>query len=92
MEGVPDEQNFPGDKDERKGDLPDLDGERPDFGNIEERDDINRNEISGGIGLSGTYETVQDYIDALNAETDWVTYDSEANTATITILQISSAH
>lgn len=84
MEGVPDGQNFPGGKGDRKGDLPDLDGERPDFGNIEERDDINRNEISGGIRLSGTYETVQDYIDALNAETAWVAYDSEANTATIT--------
>lgn len=74
----------PGGKGDRKGDLPDLDGARPDFGNIEERDDINRNEISGGVSLSGTYETVQDYIDALNAETAWVTYDSEANTATIT--------
>ncbi len=73
-----------GGKGDRKGDLPDLDGERPDFGNIEERDDINRNEISGGISLSGTYETVQDYIDALNAETAWVTYDSTTNTATIT--------
>lgn len=67
-----------------KGDLPDLDGERPDFGNIEERDDINRNKISGGISLAGTYETVKDYIDALNAETAWVTYDSATNTATIT--------
>lgn len=31
-----------------------------------------------------TYETVQDYIDALNAEVAWVTYDAETNTATIT--------
>lgn len=84
MEGVPDGQSFPGGKGDRNGDLPDLDGERSDFGNIEERDDINRNEISGGIRLSGTYETVQDYIDALNAETAWVAYDSETNTATIT--------
>lgn len=78
MEGVPDGQSFTG----GKGDL--LDAERPDFGNIEERDNINRNETSGGILLSGTYETAQDYIDALNAETAWVTYDSETNTATIT--------
>ena len=84
MEGVPDGQNFPGGKGDRNGNLPDLDGGRPDFGNIEERDDINRNEIAGGIRLSGTYETAQDYIDALNAETAWVTYDSETNKATIT--------
>lgn len=84
MEGVPGRQSFPGGKDDRNSDFPDLDGERPDFGNIEEKDDINRNEISGGISLSGTYETVQNYIDALNAETAWVTYDSETNKATIT--------
>lgn len=84
MESVPDRQNFSDNKGDRKGDLPDLDGERSNFGYIEERDDINRNEISGGISLSGTYETVQDYIDALNAEMTWVTYDSETNTATIT--------
>ena len=84
MEGITDGEDFPGGKGDMKGDLPDLDGEQPDFGNIEERDDINRNEISGGISLSGTYETAQDYIDALNAEKVWVTYDSHTNTATIT--------
>lgn len=62
------------------GDLPDL-GEAKDYTAI---DDINRNEVSSGISLSGTYETVQDYIDALNAENAWVTYDSATNTATIT--------
>lgn len=84
MKDVPEGENFPGGKGVGKGDLHDLDGERPGFGNIEERDDISRNEISGGIRLSGTYETVQDYIDALNAETAWVSYDSETNKATIT--------
>ena len=34
--------------------------------------------------ISGSYETAQDYIDALNAENEWVTYDSATNTATIT--------
>lgn len=47
-------------------------------------DDIARNEVTGGVSLSGTYETPQDYIDALNAETEWVTYDRESNTAAIT--------
>ena len=62
------------------GKMPDLEGEQ-DYTAI---DDINRNKVSSGISLSGTYETVQDYIDALNAEKNWVTYDSATNTATIT--------
>lgn len=48
------------------------------------RDGITRNDVGSGITLSGTYETAQDYIDALNAETEWVIYDSQSNTATIT--------
>lgn len=47
-------------------------------------DDINRNDTSGGISLSGTYETVWDYINALNADGEWVIYDESANTAAIT--------
>ena len=35
---------------------------------------------------STTYETAQDYIDSLNATTQWVTYDAASNTATITSL------
>ncbi len=48
------------------------------------RDGVDRNTQTGGIVLSGTYETAQDYINALNAEKTWVNYDSETNTATIT--------
>lgn len=70
------------------GELPDgeLPGKNLEGGDMENEynDDINRTETTGGISLSGTYETVQDYIDALNAETNWVSYDSETNTATIT--------
>ena len=62
------------------GELPALDG-GTDYYAI---DGIDRNETSGGVSLSGTYETAQDYIDALNAETTWVAYDSETNTASIT--------
>jgi hypothetical protein len=47
-------------------------------------DDITRNSTSSGLSLNGTYETAQDYIDALNAEGEWVTYDSETNTVSIT--------
>ena len=47
-------------------------------------DGIDRNETSGGVSISGTYETVEDYIAALNADTQWVSYDASTNTATIT--------
>lgn len=67
-----------------------IDGEVPDLEDLDRPNDyytidgIDRNETTGGISLSGTYETAQDYINALNAETTWVMYDSTTNTATIT--------
>ena len=53
-------------------------------GPYEDLDDITRIEASGGIAISGTYETVGDYIDALNANGAWVTYDAETNSASVT--------
>lgn len=53
-------------------------------GPYEDLDDITRIEASGGITISGTYETVGDYIDALNANGAWVTYDAETNSASVT--------
>ena len=53
-------------------------------GSYEEKDNISRTETSNGITISGTYETVEDYIDALNANGTWVTYDAETNTVSIT--------
>lgn len=47
-------------------------------------DDIARTENNSGMSISGTYETAQDYIDALNANGTWLTYDSSTNTAKIT--------
>lgn len=38
-------------------------------------------------GASTTYASVQDYVDALNADTSWVTYDADSNTATVTGLK-----
>lgn len=40
----------------------------------------------GGATESVTYETAQAYIDSLNAETQWVTYDATANRAKISSL------
>ena len=48
------------------------------------QDNINRTEGTAGITLSGTYETVQDYMEALNANGIWVTYDAAENTARVT--------
>ncbi|WP_026521854.1 subtype A tannase [Butyrivibrio sp. VCB2001] len=47
-------------------------------------DNISRTENNSGVSISGTFETAQDYIDALNANETWVTYDEATNTATIT--------
>ena len=77
------------------GEKPDFaDGEMPDgnFGgdttSFEDVDDITRNDTSSsGVSTSGTYETAQDYIDALNANGEWITYDESSNTATITSIE-----
>jgi len=51
----------------------------------EEMDGITRTEsASSELSLSGTYETKQDYIDALNASGEWVSWDEETNEVTIT--------
>lgn len=55
--------------------------------NYEEIDDIERTDTSSGLSLNDTYETAQDYIDALNANGEWVTYDSSTNTASITSIE-----
>ena len=82
------------------GDLPDG-GEKPSFDeksgeesgeqsgeeSFENIDDITRNDTSSGISASGTYETAQDYIDALNENGQWVTYDESSNTVTITSIE-----
>lgn len=48
-------------------------------------DNIARSTTSSiAITISGTYATAQDYINALNASSTWVTYDAATNKATIT--------
>lgn len=57
-----------------------------------QEDGINR--MDGGMGQteSKTYETVQDYIDSLNANGTWVVYDPASNTAAITSVADFMAH
>lgn len=50
-------------------------------------DQISRTETTGGISLSGSYETAAAYIEALNADGAWVAYDEASNTATITSVE-----
>lgn len=63
-------------------------GGRDDIGtdkdSYEEKDNISRTETSNGLTISGTYETVENYIEALNTNGTWVTYDASTNTASIT--------
>lgn len=60
-------------------------GETARTAGYEEMDGITRTEIaSSALSLSGTYETKQDYIDAMNANGEWVSWDEDTNTVTIT--------
>lgn len=78
----PDDKAAPqGDKAPNGDAAPDAGNGAPDFYAM---DGVDRNLSTGGVTLSGTYETAQDYIDALNAVGTWVNYDSATNTATIT--------
>ena len=72
-----------------------LTGQAPDFGGPDAQrpegtedaaaDGIARTEsASPALSLSGTYETKQDYIDALNANGEWVAWDEASGTVTIT--------
>lgn len=55
--------------------------------NFEGLDNVNRSSgETAAVTLSGTYETVTDYIAALNEPYTWVSYDEGSNTATITSL------
>ena len=66
------------------GDLGGPDAERADGARYEEMDGIARTETaSSALSLSGTYETKQDYVDALNANGEWVSWDESTNTVTI---------
>ncbi len=69
---------------DKEGGFGGPDGNGGEEASYEEMDNIFRLETSNGITISGTYETAGDYIDALNADSTWVTYDAASNTASIT--------
>ena len=75
---MPEGESFP------RSDGRDLPGDKVSYEDI---DDITRNEASTGVSLSGTYETAQSYIDALNSNGEWVSYDASTNTVTITSIE-----
>lgn len=85
-EDVPDEvkEQFPLDEDNAAGGYTDADG------NFQE-DGINRMDGADTTAESKTYDTVQDYIDDLNADTEWIRYDSASNTASITSVEAFAA-
>lgn len=63
-------------------------GEMPSGGDdASSEDGISRSSTSGGISLDGSYETAADYIEALNADGEWVSYDESTATATITSVE-----
>lgn len=49
---------------------------------------VGSSEESGSI----TYNTVQEYIDSLNTDTDWITYDPDTNTAKISGMEAFVTH
>lgn len=53
----------------------------------EDRDNIARNVTSNSIAISGVFETPEDYINALNADGTWITYDSLTNTVSISSIE-----
>lgn len=51
---------------------------------IEQVDKVNRQQTSSALSLTGTYNSVEEYIAALNTNKTWVTYDSTTKKVTIT--------
>lgn len=69
------------------GNLPAMDGNATGASTTDytQIDQISRSSSStAAVTLSGTYDTVQDYIDALNEPYTWVKYDASTNKVTIT--------
>lgn len=78
-------------------DRPDREGTRQPAGMtgggfVDENNQIQNDGINRGFAEleqtePATYETIQDYIDSLNQDTQWVIYDNASNTAAITSVE-----
>lgn len=55
-------------------------------------DGINRTQDDGMQTESKTYQNVQEYMDDLNADGEWILYDNASNTAVITSIADFTAH
>ena len=86
---IPADGEFPQDAEAGSDAVPETAEALETAGNTEEEinyeaiDDITRNETESSLTISGTYDTPQDYIDALNANGEWVSYDADTNTASV---------
>ncbi|MCB7317334.1 subtype A tannase [Lacrimispora sp. 210928-DFI.3.58] len=79
MGGAPDGDGLPGGNDITGGFV-------DEYGRLQ-NDGINRGLAEQEAAEPQTYETVQDYIDSLNQDTRWVSYDSASHTASITSVE-----
>lgn len=57
-----------------------------------QNDGINRTDTGSTQTESKTYQTAQEYIDDLNADETWITYDSASNTATVSSMMSFVSH
>lgn len=80
-------QRGPGGPENQGGQLPrEMPGNGVPAGGIDftQIDNIMRKGKEGNAKIEGVYKTVEDYITALNTTVEWVQYDKNTNTATIT--------
>ena len=71
------------------GNGPAVDTDTGAFENMEMPGGSNGN---NGNSESTTYETAQDYIDALNSDEEWITYDADTNTAAVSSIEAFVNH
>ncbi len=77
-----------GGNDRAEGRIEDIDGIARTETRIEDIDGIARTETAADDEAEDvTYNTAQEYIDSLNKDYEWVSYDSSTNTATITSVE-----
>ncbi len=69
------------------GNMPEGMGNMQGLNEFEAADGINRGELTATVSEPKTYATAQEYIDDLNKDTEWISYDSASNTAAITSVE-----